>query len=284
MGTDPDDVFASKGSRSVSGHSRLGAMTTLDDPPPSRPTSHRNPSLTGLESTSLTSSASISLCASPPQHSWLFSGNSLSAALASVNVNDDRVGAASGGTDYFSFPGGTDRDVNPTTTMASNPPSRSSSLSLTRGRGSTLTPRDPEIEKLSADAARNRAESWAREHAARSSVPTGTSGGTRSGGFQTPPLYSPSFETSRRTPSGGILIRTYSGRYLPPSSMNANEVHYKTEQEVIWGSYWDRVKNPKWWGWKLIRGWKFLVKFWCSAGDEDEDGLAERRVLYRRPR
>jgi hypothetical protein len=302
-----DDVFATRGNRSASGHSRLGAMTTLDDPRPFRPTSHRSPSLTGLESTSLTSSASISLCASPPQHSWLFSGNSLSAALAGVNEGntpgiDDRLGRASGGTDYFSFPGAGAAPGGGVGTPGlnnSNPPSRSSSLSFNQRRNSTLTPRDPEIEKLSADAARKRAESWAREHAAKSSsVSNGlfrsfSTGGGGRGGIQTPPMESPNFETSssglglpRRTPSGGILIRTYSGRYLPPNaSMDPNEVHYKTEQEVIWGSYWDRMKNPSWWSWKLIRGWKEFVRFWCSAEDEeDEDDLRERRRIYRRPR
>lgn len=300
VGTE-EDVFYPK-SRASSGHSRIGAMTTLDDPPASRPSSHRNPSYTGMESTSLTSSASISLCASPPQNSWLFSGNSLSAALAGINSNnnnnnltpsEERLGPSAAGTDYFSFPAS--RPIDPSSSSSRQSSLNLSNPSLVRGR-STLTPRDPEIEKLSADAARKRAESWAREHAPRSAggmrrsaslgvEPPPGGGGAGAGGFRTPPLESPSFESSRRTASGGILIRTYSGRYLPPSSsssMNANEVHYKTEQQVIWGSYWDRIRNPRWWSWKAIRGWKVVVGFWCG-GDDDDEEWEERRAVLRRP-
>ena len=248
---------------------------------PSAPTSPGVPSgIQPFEPHSVASSASISLCASPPPlHSWLFSSNNLTAALGGMS-DEGRAGSG----DYFSFPGAS--------------PSAAA-------KKRSLTPVDREIEKLSAQAARKRAESWARDH--------GRSLGQDAGGMMTPRFVSSSSTMSRddlgmtRSASygtrsgeiepssvsgGGILIRTYSGRYVPCSPGHSHSYSYssqpgeygiKTESQIIWGTTTDKLRNPRWWSWKCICFWRGVKRFWCDA-DQDEEDEGEEQAQRARSR
>lgn len=113
---------------------------------------------THTETTSLASSASMSLINTPPQ-SWLFPQLHKYNDSSPLSINTDPAYSSSlsghhrstSSTDYFSY--GACDDSLPS-------PNRPSYPSTPR-RGS-LTPRDPDIERLSADAARKRAEIWAQ--------------------------------------------------------------------------------------------------------------------------
>ena len=255
---------------------------------PSAPTSPGAPSgIQPFEPHSVASSASISLCASPPPlHSWLFSSNNLTAALGGMG-DDGRTGSG----DYFSFPG-----ASPSSAVAA--------------KKRSLTPVDREIEKLSAQAARKRAESWARDH--------GRSLNQDVGGMMTPRFVSSSSSTISREglgmtrsssygtrsgeiephsgSGGGILIRTYSGRYIPSSPGHSHSYSYsyssqpgeygiKTESQIIWGTTGDKLRNPRWWSWKWICFWRGVKMFWCDADHDDEDeGLVQQRTRSRATR
>jgi hypothetical protein len=257
---------------------------------PSAPTSPGAPSgIQPFEPHSVASSASISLCASPPPlHSWLFSSNNLTAALGGGMGDDGRPGSG----DYFSFPGA------------------SSSSSAAAAKKRSLTPVDREIEKLSAQAARKRAESWARDHG-RSLGQDGGAGMMTT----TPRFVSSSSSTVSRdelgtmtrsvsygtrsgeiephsVSGGGILIRTYSGRYVPSSPGHSHSHSYsysnqpgeygiKTESQIIWGTTRDKLRNPRWWSWKWICFWRGVKRFWCDADHDEEDEEQAQRARSR---
>ncbi|KAJ9095027.1 hypothetical protein QFC21_005820 [Naganishia friedmannii] len=109
-------------------------------------------------------------------------------------------------------------------------------------RSGTMTPRDPEIEQIAARAAQARAQSWAPNRR----------------------ISSDAFDKAlgRRVTSDGTVV-------------------LKTEDGVIWGSWRTRLTTVRWWTWKARRIWYAVLRFWCHADRDDEDGDddEERRVF-----